>query len=283
MKKEIWILIILAVIIFVLLGFLIFIPARSTQLQGSQGIQIISPKANGQVFLPVKIIGAVSGNGWAGFEGQVGHVDLILKNGQKVGTAILKATSEWTSLPTTFQADVNSLIKCGSDTKCIVSGDANLVFHNENPSGIPDKDKTFTLPIKIGQGPVSTITVAAYFSNNKLDPEISCNKVFAVGRQVPQTTAVARAALEQLLSGPTSAEKDSGFFTSINNGVKIQSLTIENGIAKVDFDEQLEKGVGGSCKVSAIRAQITETLKQFSSVTSVIISINGRTEDILQP
>ncbi|MCX6760220.1 MAG: GerMN domain-containing protein, partial [Candidatus Nealsonbacteria bacterium] len=69
----------------------------------------------------------------------------------------------------------------------------------------------------------------------------------------------------------------------INTGVKIQKLTIENGIAKVDFDEQLENGVGGSCKVSAIRAQITQTLKQLSTVMSVIISINGRTEDILQP
>ncbi|PIP22172.1 MAG: hypothetical protein COX38_02115, partial [Candidatus Nealsonbacteria bacterium CG23_combo_of_CG06-09_8_20_14_all_39_25] len=48
-------------------------------------------------------------------------------------------------------------------------------------------------------------------------------------------------------------------------------------------DEQLEFQVGGSCKVSAIRAQITQTLKQFPTVDEVVISINGRTEDILQP
>ena len=94
---------------------------------------------------------------------------------------------------------------------------------------------------------------------------------------------MARAALEQLLRGPTEAEKAQGFFTSINSGVKIQSLTIQAGTAYVDFDDQIEFQVGGSCRVSAIRAEITQTLKQFPTVSEVIISVNGRTEDILQP
>jgi len=45
----------------------------------------------------------------------------------------------------------------------------------------------------------------------------------------------------------------------------------------------LEFQVGGSCRVAAISAQIMETLKQFPTVKDVIISINSRTEDILQP
>jgi len=126
-------------------------------------------------------------------------------------------------------------------------------------------------------------TIRVFFNNSKFDPEFSCNKVSPVERKVPKTKAIARAALEELLKGPTNPEKEAGFFTSINPGVKIQKLTIENGVAKVDFDEQLEFQVGGSCRVAAIRAQITETLKQFPSVTSIIISIDGRTEDILQP
>jgi len=128
-----------------------------------------------------------------------------------------------------------------------------------------------------------TLKVKVYFNNNKLDPEFSCNKVFPVEREITKTQAVARAALEELLKGSSEKEKVEGFFTSINPGVKIQSLVIENGTAKVDFDEQLEFQVGGSCRVAAIRAQITQTLKQFPTVNDVIISINGRTEDILQP
>jgi spore germination protein GerM len=117
--------------------------------------------------------------------------------------------------------------------------------------------------------------------------DYDCNKVLAVEREVDKTEGIARVALEELLKGPSQAETDLGFTTTINSGVKIQKLEITpptgGGVAKVDFDEQLEKAVGGSCRVSAIRAQITETLKQFSTVNSVIISINGRTEDILQP
>ena len=49
------------------------------------------------------------------------------------------------------------------------------------------------------------------------------------------------------------------------------------------FNAKIEEGVGGACKVTAIRSQITETLKQFFAVTQVIISVNGKTEGILQP
>jgi len=131
--------------------------------------------------------------------------------------------------------------------------------------------------------PIEYITVEAFFNNDRMDPEFSCNKVFPVERKIIKTQAVARAALEELLKGVSDQEKTEGFFTSINPGVKIQKLSIDNGVAKVEFDEQLEFQVGGSCRVSAIRAQITQTLKQFSTVQNVIISIDGRTEDILQP
>lgn len=125
--------------------------------------------------------------------------------------------------------------------------------------------------------------VKVFFSNNKLDPEISCNQVFPVEREVSKTPAVAKAALLELLAGIKPEEQKAGFFTSLNPNIKIQSLSIENGVAKVDFDKQLEANIGGSCRVSAIRAQIVATLKQFSSVEEVIISIDGRSEDILQP
>jgi spore germination protein GerM len=129
-----------------------------------------------------------------------------------------------------------------------------------------------------------TMTVKVFFGNSIFDPEVlDCQKNFTVERIIPKTEAVGRAALEQLLAGPTDAEKTEGYFTSINPGVKVQSLVVAGGIANVDFDEQLEFQVGGSCRVAAIASQIRETLKQFPTVTDVVISINGRTEDILQP
>jgi len=160
---------------------------------------------------------------------------------------------------------------------------AILVLHNDNPSGLSEKAEKLEIPVLINTNKKQTINWKRFFSNNNLDKEITCTKAFPVSRQIAKTTAVARAALDELLKGPTAEEKAQGYFTSINPGVKIQQLTIADGIAKVDFDEAMEQGLGGSCRVSAIRAQITETLKQFSTVKNVIISVNGRTEDILQP
>lgn len=131
---------------------------------------------------------------------------------------------------------------------------------------------------------IETTAVKVFFGNSKLDPEaMDCRKVYAVNRRIPKIPEVGKAAMERLLEGPTAAEKEEGYFTSLNQGITIQKLTIENKVAKIDFDEALETGIGGSCKVAFIRSQITNTLKQFPSVSEVIISIDGRTEDILQP
>jgi len=279
MKKEIWLIIILALVIVSLFGLLMFpvkAPGNPTPSPEAKGINITSPKPNEEVSSPLKITGYVNGNGWSGFEGQVGTVKLLDSKEQQLGQiAILSAVTDWMKFPVNFE----TYLQFSSDK----DQDGKLVFSNENPSGLPDRDREFVLPVKIKKGSGEIMTVKAYFNNSELDPEFSCNKVFPVNREVPKTEAIARAAIEELLRGPVGLEKDAGFLTSINDGVKIQSLTIENGTARVDFDGQLEFQVGGSCRVSAIRAQITETLKQFSTVQNVIISIDGRTEDILQP
>jgi hypothetical protein len=128
-----------------------------------------------------------------------------------------------------------------------------------------------------------TKKVQVFFNNTNLDPEISCNKVFPVIRTVEDSPAIATMAIEELLKGLTGDEERQGYNNSIPVNVKLNKINIKDGTAFVDFNEELEKGVGGSCRVTSIRAQITETLKQFSSVQNVTISINGRTEDILQP
>lgn len=110
-----------------------------------------------------------------------------------------------------------------------------------------------------------------------------CTQTTKVDRTVLKTIETAYISLWELLKGPSAAEKQSGYSTSIPENVKINSLRISNGTADADFSHELEQGVAGSCRVAAIRAQITNTLKQFPTIKNVVISINGRTEDILQP
>lgn len=163
----------------------------------------------------------------------------------------------------------------------------NLVFSGD--VAMSDTEKLILASFKFitptpTQAAASSQVVRVFFNNTKFDPGLTdCSQVYPVKRTITPTQAVARAALEELFKGLAPGEKELGYLTNLNSGVRIQKLTIANGVAQVDFSADLEKNGGGSCRTAAIIAQIKETLKQFPTVQNVIISIDGRTEDILQP
>jgi spore germination protein GerM len=128
-----------------------------------------------------------------------------------------------------------------------------------------------------------TTSIRVYFANSRMDPQATCVVAFPVERLVRQSDAIAREALTELLAGPTQAERAEGYFTSIPDGVVLQGLSSSSGELVADFSDTLERGVAGSCRVSEIRTQIEDTLRQFSAGARPVISIDGRTEDILQP
>ncbi len=135
-------------------------------------------------------------------------------------------------------------------------------------------------------------TLLIFFSSSRNGPgSLNCDKTYPTERVLGRMTDNEKSALGEfaylavadLLKGPTEQEQAQGFFTSINDGAKVQRVIIESGVAHVDFNDRINEGVAGSCKVQAIRSQITETLKQFSEIREVIISVNGESEEILQP
>lgn len=109
-------------------------------------------------------------------------------------------------------------------------------------------------------------------------------ELVAVTRMVSSETPRARAVLEELLKGPTAAERRQGLSTLINDGVIVRSVSAGvNGVIRADFSESLQDGVGGSMRVLGIRRQIETTLLGVPGATSVILSIEGQTDGILQP
>ncbi|MDD5043231.1 MAG: Gmad2 immunoglobulin-like domain-containing protein [Patescibacteria group bacterium] len=238
----------------------------------SEEIVVESPARGAGIKSPLEISGRARGS-WF-FEASF-PARLLDDAGEEIARGSVEAEGEWmTEKMVPFKG---SLI-----FTALKSENGTLVLMNDNPSGLPENEKKIEIPVVIQKSETSKMKL--FFGNQKLDPEVlDCSKVFSVEREIPRTEAIGRAALEELLKGPTEAEKSAGYLSNINSGVKVKNLTIKDGVATAEFDEQLEYQVGGSCRVVAIRSQITETLKQFPTVKEVIISVNGRVEDALQP
>ncbi len=122
-----------------------------------------------------------------------------------------------------------------------------------------------------------TIVVDLYFV--LIDDGVE--EVSSVQREFPVTEGIGTYTLERLLEGPTEDEKDEGYSTSIQEETTLNSLHIEDGVAYADFSSELD--VSGSAWVTMVREQIENTLLQFESIDDVVISIEGETEDVLQP
>jgi hypothetical protein len=244
-------------------------PCKGEKAQTSE-IVVDSPLTNEFMTSPWVVEGRAKGP-W--FFEAIFPVRLLNGEGEEIARTSAQAQSDWqTSTFVPFKAEI--------EFDRVTTATGTLILEKSNSSGLVENDLKIEIPVHLD---VTALKIEIYFNNNELDPQALCDKVFPVEREIPKTEYVVRAALEELLKGPTGAEKSEGFFTAINPDVKIQKLVIENGVVKVDFSDQLEFEVGGSCRVTAIRSQIIETLKQFSSAEEVVISINGRTEDVLQP
>lgn len=116
-------------------------------------------------------------------------------------------------------------------------------------------------------------------------------------QEVPRSPQIATAALNELLQGPPDGNlagavtalptvKDIVTFPGRQSDwgyeVKLIKLTITNGVATANFSKEMRAYGGGSARVQTIRQQIERTLKQFPSVQSVVIQIEGQ-PDALQP
>ena len=254
---------------------------NGTEITSENGIKIKlnNIKEGDTVEVGFKVEGSIPGS-W--FTEGVFPVRVIEKETNSVIiTNTAHADKEWMSedyVPFSFVIDAD----------ITEEGPFILRFDKANPSGLPNNYDYASLSVNLK--PYETVAgeenldVKVFFPNSKLNPDMKdCKLVYPVTRTITKTEEVAKATLEELIKGLTQEDNDDGYFTNINSDVNILSLSIENGVARVDFSKELEEGVGGSCEIDTIKAQIEETLKQFDTIDSVIISIEGKTEGILQP
>lgn len=156
----------------------------------------------------------------------------------------------------------------------------NPIYKIEVFSYSPKGDGSFegyaSVQVKLKSLDISRVYVAYTVGDD-------CEKVALYPREVVKSSQIIYMTLIELLKGPNSIDLGLGATNNIPAGVRINSYRQIGNTAYVDFDQTLQQGVAGSCRVLAIRSQITNTLKQFLGISNVVISIDGKTEGILQP
>ena len=109
-----------------------------------------------------------------------------------------------------------------------------------------------------------------------LDQQDAGPHLVPVERDVDQTVAVAEAAVTALLDGPTDPEAAAvpALSSSIPDGVTLNGITIDDGLATVDLSAGFEAG-GGSFAMFTRLAQVVFTVTQFDTVDGLALELDG--------
>jgi hypothetical protein len=98
--------------------------------------------------------------------------------------------------------------------------------------------------------------------------------VAPVAREVPATQAVAKAAVEQLIAGPTAADDGLGLTSDVPADTEVHGITISDGEATIDLSRPFAEGAEAS--LSSRLAQVVYTLTQFPTVKTVVFEVDGK-------
>jgi hypothetical protein len=111
-----------------------------------------------------------------------------------------------------------------------------------------------------------TSSTAVYFLRD--------GKIAPVRREIPATLDAARAAVVELLEGPTDDEAAGGLVSAIPAGTELLELSLDRGVATVDLSGTFDDG-GGSASMLGRVAQVVATLTRFDGVKRVGFELDG--------
>jgi hypothetical protein len=151
---------------------------------------------------------------------------------------------------------------------------APSVVPSVEPSAVPSASPT---PAASG-----TTIVRAYFRLDDGAAVGSCGAACTAGglvpvlRTLPRTVGVARAAMNALLDGPTTAERgaDPALTTSVPASATLLGISVDGGTATVDLSGSFASAGSTNAQIARV-AQVVYTLTQFSNVHTVRFEVEG--------
>mgnify|MGYP001570776670 CR=1 FL=1 len=140
MKKFIPVLIVIAILVLAVIAYFFFIkmPATMGSATYKDLLRVDTPLADAVISSPLTISGAARGTWY--FEASF-PIKLLDGSGKEIAVAIAQAQSDWM---TTEFVPFSAILTFTAPT----TSNGTLVFHKDNPSGLPENDDSFSLPIK---------------------------------------------------------------------------------------------------------------------------------------
>ena len=154
-----------------------------------------------------------------------------------------------------------------------------------------DPSTTATAPITTTNAPSPTVATTTPPVTTVVDPTTTLPRMtdvrvyflreeqIVISHRDVQGPAVLRAALTELLEGPTTEEAADGLHTEVPTDTELLGVNLVDGLATVDLSSDAESG-GGSLSMTARIAQIVFTATQFANVDEVLFWLDGEPVDV---
>ncbi|MDQ7824661.1 MAG: GerMN domain-containing protein [Candidatus Eremiobacteraeota bacterium] len=163
--------------------------------------------------------------------------------------------------------------------------DSSALQHSFPPSGGPSQASP--TPPKASPALQDPHSAKVFYANSVKDPEVLNPEItypIEIGLAADKDEEAVKKLIDELIKGPADQFKKQGYYTTLPPHTKLNSVKIEQGMIQVDFNDRINEG-GGSCEMDQRRSQIENTLKNLpgNPVKKVVISVNGDTQNVLQP
>jgi len=230
-------------------------------------IVVENPKAEEEINSPLFISGKARGY-WF-FEGSF-PIELVDENNNLISSTIAQAKEEWmTEEFVPFEAYLNF-----SNHK---TRKGFLIFKKDNPTGMKEYNDELRMPILFSKNQFREVTL--YYYNPNLDKDekgnILCSHKGLVGikRKIPVSQTPIKDTINLLLKGKENLVGDEANNLETEfplEGFELKSLNLkEDGTLILEFNDPLNKTIGGSCRVKILWSQIEKTAKEFQGVKEV--------------
>jgi spore germination protein GerM len=86
--------------------------------------------------------------------------------------------------------------------------------------------------------------------------------------------------LKALIDGPSADENARGCLTAVPANLKVRSIKVKDSVAEIDFSAAIGEAATGNILINRID-QIIYTATQFKEVNGIVISVNGKKQNVI--